>query len=40
MTLRPIMSVRVEQLCGKLGASLWQVQGVEEILAKYYSLAF
>lgn len=40
MTLRPIIATRVEELCSNLGVALWQIQGVEEILAKYYSIAF
>lgn len=40
MNLRPIIAERVEYLCVKMGAALYQAQGVEEILAKYYSIAF
>jgi hypothetical protein len=40
MTLRPVIASRVEELCGSLGTALWQVQGAEEILAKYYAIAF
>jgi hypothetical protein len=40
MSLRPIIAERVECLCTKMGAALYQAQGVEEILAKYYSIAF
>jgi len=40
MSLRPIIAERVECLCAKVGTALYQAQGVEEILAKYYSIAF
>jgi hypothetical protein len=40
MSLRPLIAQRVEALCQRLGAALWQIQGVEEILAKYYSIVF
>lgn len=40
MSLRPIIAERVERLCIKMGQALYQAQGVEEILAKYYSIAF
>lgn len=40
MSLRPIIAERVERLCAQMGTALYQAQGVEEILAKYYSIAF
>ncbi len=40
MSLRPIIAERVERLCVQMGQALYQAQGVEEILAKYYSIAF
>ncbi|QGT79189.1 hypothetical protein GM160_09980 [Guyparkeria halophila] len=40
MNLQPVVAQRVERLCSLLGSALWQVQGVEEILAKYYAIVF
>jgi hypothetical protein len=40
MTLRVVIAERVEQICAFSGAALWQAQGVEEMLAKYYSIVF
>jgi hypothetical protein len=34
------MDHRVNEICKALGPALWEVQGVEEILAKYYSIVF
>ena len=40
MSLRNIIAKRVDQLCTAMGTALYQVQGVEEILAKYYAIVF
>ena len=31
---------RLEQLCKGMGQALWEVQGVEQLLAKYYAIVF
>lgn len=40
MPLREKISERVECLASAMGSALYQAQGVEEMLAKYYSIAF
>ncbi|MBW8467144.1 MAG: hypothetical protein K0M67_02675 [Thiobacillus sp.] len=34
------MDLRVNEICESLGPAIWEIQGVEEILAKYYSIVF
>jgi len=40
MKLRQVIAERVESVCQRMGTALWQVQGIEQILAKYYAIAF
>ena len=34
------IDARLEQLCKAMGQALWEAQGVEQLLAKYYAIAF
>ncbi len=37
---KQIIDQRLEELCQAVGSALWEAQGVEQMLAKYYATAF